>query len=141
MVLLALALLLAALVLGSTGQVLMKHGLRQLGEKPPVMVVLKSMFTNLPVFGGYVCYALSSLLYLVAVSRLDLSYAYPMVALSYVLVTIFAWRFFGETVPTLRAAGLALIIVGVVVVALSHRGHPTDSAETPPAPLTQDASR
>ncbi|HJN17170.1 MAG TPA: hypothetical protein QGH10_16815, partial [Armatimonadota bacterium] len=61
-------------------------------------------------------------------SRLDLSYAYPLVAFSYVLVTVLAWRFLGETVPTLRWAGLAIIMVGVMVFAMSHR-------QTPPKPL------
>ena len=141
MLILSLALLFVAISLGATGQILLKAGLRQLGEDVPALEVLKSIFTNAMVFGGYVCYGLSSLLYVVALSKLELSYAYPMVALSYIMVTALAWKFLDETVPTLRAAGLALIMVGVIVVALSHRSHPMDAAETPPAPLTQDASR
>jgi len=141
MLVLSLALLFVAISLGATGQILLKAGLRQLGEDVPPLEVLKSIFTNAMVFGGYVCYGLSSLLYVVALSKLELSYAYPMVALSYIMVTVLAWKLLDETVPTLRAAGLALILLGVVVVALSYRSPPLDSAETPPAPLTQDASR
>ncbi len=128
MIILALGLLMVAICLGATGQILLKAGLKQLGEKPAPLTVLASIFTNIRVFGGYFCYGTSSLLYIVALSRLDLSYAYPLVAFSYVLVTVLAWRFLGETVPTLRWAGLAIIMVGVMVFAMSHR-------QTPPKPL------
>jgi multidrug transporter EmrE-like cation transporter len=121
MVIIALALLFVAISLGAAGQILLKAGLKELGERPAPLIVLKSIVTNAKVFGGYVCYGLSSLLYVVALSRLDLSYAYPLVALSYVMVTVLAWRFLDETVPLLRWAGLAVIMAGVVVFALSYR--------------------
>jgi drug/metabolite transporter (DMT)-like permease len=117
----ALAILLLAILLGAIGQVLLKSGVSQLGRSPAPLMVVRSIFTNLLVFGGFSCYAVSSLFYLVALSRLELSYAYPMIALSYVVVTVLAWRLLGESVPLLRTAGLAIILVGVAVMALSYR--------------------
>jgi len=131
MLILALALLLVAISLGAAGQVLLKAGLRQLGEKPAPLVVLRSIVTNLRVFSGFGCYGLSSLLYIVALSRLDLSYAYPMVALSYVMVAVLAWWLLDETVPPLRVVGLGLVLLGVVVVALSHRREPPEQVSPP----------
>jgi len=119
---LALVLLLIAICLGAAGQVLIKWGLTQLGQSPSPGVVVASLFRSAYVAGGFGCYALSSILYLLAVSKLPLSYAYPMVALSYVLVTVATWRVLNESLPALRIAGLVVVMLGVLVVALSYRG-------------------
>lgn len=128
----ALVLLLVAILLGATGQIALKTGLNLLGEKPSPILVLRSILTPY-VFLGFVCYGLSSLLYLIAISRLDLTYAYPMVALSYVIVTFLSWRYLGEVVPALRVGGLAIICVGVLVVALSYRPAQDVTPAAPPA--------
>jgi len=131
--LIALALLLVAICLGAAGQVLIKTGLRALGQSPSPATVILSLFRSAYVAGGFACYAFSSILYLLALSRLALSYAYPMVALSYVLVTILAWRLLDERVPAVRIVGLAVIMLGVVIMALSYRGEPPrDAVESPP---------
>jgi len=134
-VLIALALLLVAISLGATGQILMKTGLRLLGPRPPATAVVLSVFRNVFVAGGIGCYAVSSVIYLLALSRLALSYAYPMVALSYVVVALLAWRFLDEPIPVLRAVGLAVILLGVVILALSHRGEAPRDAVQPPPPV------
>ena len=123
----AMTVLIVALSLGALGQICLKAGLKQLGPDPAVGVVLASIVRNWLVLSGFGCYGLSSLLYLVALSRLDLSYAYPMVALTYVIVTVLAWRLLGETVPIGRIMGLAIICIGVVVVAAS----PSPTRPTP----------
>lgn len=118
----AMTVLIVALCLGALGQICLKAGLRTLGPDPSVGVVLASIVRNWLVLGGFACYGISSLLYLVALSRLDLSYAYPMVALTYIIVTVLAWRLLGEVVPVARIIGLAVICVGVIVVAVSPPG-------------------
>lgn len=118
----ALTILVVAICLGAAGQVCLKAGVTTLGVNPPVGVVLASIVKNRLVFGGFACYGVSSLLYIVALSRLDLSYAYPMIALSYVIVVILAWWLLGETVPVGRVIGLAIICIGVLVVALTYAG-------------------
>ena len=129
---LALTVLIVAILLGAAGQIALKTGINQLGEKPSPLTVLRSILTRW-VFLGFVCYGLSSLLYLMALSRLDLSYAYPMVALSYVVVTFLSWKLLSEPVPLARVAGLAVICIGVIVVAFSYR-HPAEHAAAPPPP-------
>ncbi len=121
-----IAVLLFAIALGVAGQILLKMGLNRLGEKPSPVQVLKSLLTPL-IFGGFVCYGVSSLFYLQALSRMPLSYAYPMIALSYVGVVVASWKLLGEQVNALRIGGLAVIIIGVIMLALSY-GSPT----TPP---------
>lgn len=112
--------LLVAIGLGATGQVMLKSGLSQLPPDAPVTTVLLSIFRNLSVFLGFACYGLSSLIYLVALKKLPLSYAYPMVALSYVMVVALSWKLFGETVPPMRIAAVGVILAGVVILALSY---------------------
>jgi len=60
------------------------------------------------------------LIYIVALKKLPLSYAYPMVALSYVLVVGLSWKIFGDEIPPLRIGALAIILIGVVMLALSY---------------------
>lgn len=133
----ALAILVVAILLGAVGQVALKTGINQLGVRPAPLVVIQSIFTQWQVTVGFLCYGASSLLYLVALSRLELSYAYPMVALSYVIVTFLSWKLLNESVPGIRIAGLAAICVGVIIVALSYRPHAVSaSSELPPPPQT-----
>lgn len=126
--------LLLAISLGAAGQILLKAGLTQLPENSSPVQVLSSIFTNARVFFGFACYGLSSLVYLIALKRLPLSYAYPMVALSYVMVVALSWKVFGETIPPLRIAAIAIILTGVVLLALSYDSHgAAPPAGTPPA--------
>ncbi len=125
---LALGLLLVAIGLASLGQLLLKMGLKQLGSETGALEALKAIVTNVTVFGGFLCYGLSSLVYIIAIAKLPLSYAYPMVAISYVIVAALSWKLLGEAVPPLRIAGLTVIIVGVVITALSY------GSEAPPSP-------
>jgi drug/metabolite transporter (DMT)-like permease len=124
------AILLFAISLGAVGQILLKSGVTQLGERPAPLVVISSIFRNPWVFGGFLCYGISSLFYLVALSRLPLSYAYPMVAFSYVVVTVLAWWVLREHVPPLRIFALSLILAGVLVMAASYSSPPPQAAET-----------
>jgi len=134
----ALTVLIVAVLLGALGQIFLKVGINELGVRPAPLVVLRSIFTQWQVFAGFVCYGLSSLIYLIALSRLPVSYAYPMVALSYVVVTFASWKLLGEMVPTSRIAGLAFICVGVLIVALSYsKPEPASEAPAPPPPAIQ----
>jgi len=141
MLALALVLLFIAISLGASGQILMKRGLNALGERPAAGRVLRSLVSNWFVLGGFACYGVSSVLYLLALSRLDLSYAYPMVALSYVMVAVLAWRLLDEPIPPLRVAGLVLVMLGVLVLALSYADKPpTDQDDGRPALVQTEVS-
>lgn len=118
---LAVLVLLVAIGLGVAGQFALKVGLNKLGAHPSPAAVFRAVTTPY-ILGGFALYGLSSLLYLQALSRLPLSYAYPMIALSYVAVVLGAWLWFGERLNALRVSGVAVIILGVVLVAVSYAG-------------------
>lgn len=136
----AIIILLVAVCIGAVGQIALKMGINALGDKPAPLTVLRSIFTQWQVTVGFLCYGLSSLIYLIALSRLPVSYAYPMVALSYVIVTFLSWRLLHETVPLVRVAGLAVICLGVIVVALSH-GPKAQAAPGPPPAVHMQADQ
>ncbi|MEM7658142.1 MAG: hypothetical protein AAF399_18595 [Bacteroidota bacterium] len=76
---------------------------------------------NVKVIGGLVLYASGVVLWLLCLSKLDLSFAYPAATLQYFLVFLGAWALFDETIPLLRIGGLIVIAVGVVVMSLDQK--------------------
>ncbi len=121
--------LLVSVSLGAAGQLCLKYGVSLLGEGPSPLTLIKGIFTPY-VFLGFALYGISSLVYLNVLSRLDLSYAYPFVALSFVMVTVLSWHFLGESLPLLRIIGLALIMAGVFTVAASYRAEAVELARS-----------
>ncbi len=79
------------------------------------------------VWAGLALYLSSTLSWLVVLSRIDLAVAYPLGSVSYLLVNVLAVSVLHETVPPLRWVGLALIVLGILVVA--HGERRSDGAE------------
>ncbi len=67
------------------------------------------------ILSGFAAAFLASLFWILAVSRLELSHAYPFMSLSFVLVFVFAAIFFHEALPPAKIIGLGLIVAGLVV--------------------------
>jgi multidrug transporter EmrE-like cation transporter len=107
------------------GQLTMKHGISssrlvaRLGEVSSVYSYFVSAFTNPFVLTGFLLYGLSSLFWLIVLGRVQLSYAYPLVSMGYVLAVFFSWLLFKEPVGPMRFAGLAAICVGVTLLSRS----------------------
>ncbi len=64
-------------------------------------------------------YGLSVVVWVVGLSRVPVSQAYPLLSLGYVLAAVLAWLLLGESLPWLRMAGIGVIIIGVYMVARS----------------------
>ena len=71
------------------------------------------------ILGGLACYAVSVVVWIVALSRVDVSIAYPMLSIGYVVNALLASWLFGEDVNAQRWLGIGVIVVGVVLVARS----------------------
>jgi len=121
----SMILILVAVLLGVLGQLLLKMGMTQVGSLEAkgglggLVQMGVQVFSNLKVLGGFAAYGLSSLFWIVVLSKIDLSLAYPMLALNYVLVPLTAWLFLNEQVPPLRWLGIGVVILGVVVISRS----------------------
>jgi multidrug transporter EmrE-like cation transporter len=73
---------------------------------------------------GLVLFGISAIFWLVVLSRVPLSVAYPFVGISYILIVLFARIFLNEHVPTLRWIGVLVVALGIAIVGLSFRRAP-----------------
>ena len=118
------ALLMFGVVLNAVAQLLLKAGANQIGPielHAQTLSVFARDFVSAPIIGGLACYAVSVVVWIIALTRVEVSIAYPMLSIGYVLNAIAAWALFGEALTPMRWAGIAVIIVGVYLVAASGR--------------------
>jgi len=95
---------------GSLGQLLFKTG------SASISFSFASWLTNWRVILGFFLYGLSALGFIVALKHGKLSLLYPVIATSYIWVTLLAVWFLGEKVTIYHWVGIALILSGVVVI-------------------------
>jgi multidrug transporter EmrE-like cation transporter len=74
---------------------------------------------NPPIIAGLFCYAISVVVWILALARVEVSVAYPMLSVGYVLNALAAWWLFGENLSATRIAGIGIILIGVWLVARS----------------------
>jgi multidrug transporter EmrE-like cation transporter len=101
-----------AVLLGTVAQIFLKAGT----NATPVGLGLAF---EPRILAGIACYAISMVVWVLALSKTPVSIAYPMTALGFALNAALAWWLLGEAVTPLRMAGIGVIIVGVVLVARS----------------------
>ena len=73
--------------------------------------------TQLPILGGLACYGVSLVVWIIGLSRTDVTIAYPMLSLGYVVSALGAWMFLGEVIPPQRLVAIGVIVIGVVLLA------------------------
>ena len=113
--------LLTPISIGVVAQILLKMGMKQMGSfsliQKGIFFQYIKIFLNPYVFGGLVLYFLSTVFWLYLISRVPLNFAYPMLSLSYIFVTIASIMIFHETVLPINWIGIAVIMIGVALVA------------------------
>lgn len=123
MTLAAFLLLLAAIVLGTCAQLLLKAGTNAVGAFAFTLDNLVPVGTKLAleprILGGAGCYAVSLAIWIMALSRVEVSVAYPMLSIGFALNALLAWWLLGEAVTPLRMLGIGIIILGVWLIARS----------------------
>lgn len=101
------------------GQIVIKWQVMQAGEFPACgydrMYFLGTLLLNPWVASGFVAAVLAGLSWMVAMTRLQLSHAYPFVSLSFVLVLFFSWFLLNEPLTWQKVVGVALIMCGVII--------------------------
>ena len=118
------AFIITGVILNAAAQLLLKAGTNALGGA--IHLTMSNAFqtfvkvvTQLPILGGLACYALSLVVWIMGLSRTDVTIAYPMLSLGYVVAALGAWLFLGETVSPQRLLAIAVIMIGVVLLARS----------------------
>jgi drug/metabolite transporter (DMT)-like permease len=109
--------------LNAVAQLLLKAGTNAVGA---IHLTAENWFptgiklaTQLPILGGLSCYVISVLVWIVGLSRVDVTIAYPLLSLGYIINAIGAWYFLGEVMSAQRVLAIAVIIIGVALLTRS----------------------
>ncbi len=117
----SIALLIVSVCFAIAGQLTLKTAMDQIGRIGSAQVtaagstIVKAIKTP-RLWIGLSLFGISALFWLVVLSRVPLSLAYPMVGISYILIVAFARLFLGESVPPLRWVGVAIVAAGIAIV-------------------------
>ena len=113
--------ILIGVLLNAGAQLLLKAGVNAVGHfeftRANVLPVGLKIATQWPIIGGLACYVVSVAVWIIGLSRVDVSIAYPMLSLGYVVNAFAAWYLFGEVLSMQRLIGIGIILIGVVVLA------------------------
>jgi drug/metabolite transporter (DMT)-like permease len=115
-------LILISVASGVAGQTAMKIGVEQPGSEGVdrgFVGLITTIFTTPMVLLGLALYGIGALAWIVILRRMDLSHAYPFLALNFVLIALVSRFFLGETIPALRWLGIGVICMGILLVARS----------------------
>ena len=117
----ALVLVFICILAGATGQLTMKSGMSQVGAIGSLGQLLNPatlvrIFTNPLVLTGVFCYAVSLVLWLGALSTLNVSFMYPLLSLSYMITAAFAFVFLKESLSLFHWMGIAMVVGGVFLI-------------------------
>jgi multidrug transporter EmrE-like cation transporter len=106
-------------VFGICGQLLLKRGMSSMSNLNMGGSMLRRMILSPWVWAGLVVYGSGVIFWLLALSHLELSYAYPFASLSYIGIIIGSYLIFKERITALRVLGIAVIIAGVLITSQS----------------------
>ncbi|PKO83640.1 MAG: 4-amino-4-deoxy-L-arabinose transferase [Betaproteobacteria bacterium HGW-Betaproteobacteria-11] len=117
------ALILTGVLLNAAAQLLLKAGTNAVGHFEfhvgnLIPIGLKLALQPF-ILGGMACYAVSLVVWIMALSRVPVSIAYPMLSIGYVINAFIAWQWFGEALAAQKLLGIGFIVIGVVLVARS----------------------
>jgi multidrug transporter EmrE-like cation transporter len=118
-----LPLILLGVLLNAAAQLCLKQGMRQVGHfafsLSNLVPIGFKVALNPFVFAGLTCYVVSVVVWLLALSRVEVSYAYPLLSVGYIVTAFAGQLFFGEALGPMRWAGILVICLGVILVTRS----------------------
>jgi multidrug transporter EmrE-like cation transporter len=106
----SIMLVLACTLLGTLAQILMKTGMEHFKPEPIALL------TNLPLVAGYALYGINTVMLVLALREGELSLLYPIIALTYVWVTLVSYVRLHEPPNIYKNFGVMAIIAGVIVI-------------------------
>ena len=118
-----LPLILLGVLLNAFAQLSLKQGMRTIGHfafsvENILPIGAKAIF-NPFVLTGLLCYVISVIVWLMALSRVDVSYAYPLLSVGYIVTAFAGQMFFQEALGPVRWAGILIICIGVLLITRS----------------------
>jgi multidrug transporter EmrE-like cation transporter len=117
------ALLMTGVLLNAAAQLLLKAGTNAVGQfefsAQNILPVGMKLAFEPHIAGGLACYVVSVAVWIVGLSRVPVSVAYPMLSVGYIVNAVAAWYLFGESLTAQKLAGIGFIVCGVYLVARS----------------------
>ena len=117
------SLLMTGVMLNAGAQLLLKAGTNAVGvfefSRENILPIGWKLATEPHIVGGLCCYVISVVVWVMALSRVEVSIAYPLLSVGYVVNALAAWYLFGEALTPMRLIGIGVIIVGVCLVTRS----------------------
>jgi multidrug transporter EmrE-like cation transporter len=117
------SLILAGVLLNAAAQLLLKAGTNNVGHfefhLDNLLPIGMKLALQPHILGGLACYVVSVVIWIMALSRVPVSVAYPMLSIGYVINAFVAWQWFGEALAAQKLLGIGFIVIGVFLVARS----------------------
>lgn len=123
MSLVSFALILSGVLLNAAAQLLLKAGTNAVGQfeftAANIFPIGARLVLEPHIVGGVACYVVSLVVWVLGLSRTEVSIAYPMLAIGYVVNALAAWYLFEENLSAARWTGIGFIVLGVFLVVRS----------------------
>jgi multidrug transporter EmrE-like cation transporter len=120
MSLISFSLIFAGVMLNVAAQLMIKAGTNSIGyfefSRSNVLPIGVRLATEPHIIGAIACYALSVVIWILALSRVQVSIAYPLLSMGYVVNAVAAWWFFNESINPAKVVGISVIILGVIII-------------------------
>jgi multidrug transporter EmrE-like cation transporter len=116
-----IAIIVLSIFMSSTAHIFLKKGMMVYAintvKSGDIISLVWAVGTNPWVVGGMFLHVTALVVWLWALSKVDISFAYPFLALGYILVSAMAWFWLGEELSPIRILGMGIIIIGILVLA------------------------
>ncbi len=114
------ALIFTGVMLNAAAQILMKAGTNAVGHfefsAGNILPIGLKLATEWHIVTALFCYALSVIIWILALSRVPVSIAFPMLSMAYIVTAVAAWYMLGEAFSLTKVVGIGVIILGVIII-------------------------
>jgi len=113
--------ILGSVLLNALAQLLIRKGMLAVGSVGVgnLMENIVPMLSNLWLWGAMLSYAVSILMWMSVLSKVEVSYAYPFLSIGYIVAAVAGYAFFDEHLSLTRIAGIVVICIGVILISRS----------------------
>ena len=118
--LISFGLIFAGVMLNVAAQLMIKAGTNSIGyfefSRSNILPIGVRLATEPHIIGAIACYALSVVIWILALSRAQVSIVYPLLSMGYVVNMVAAWWLFNESINPAKVVGISVIILGVIII-------------------------
>ncbi len=118
--LISFALIFTGVMLNAAAQILMKAGTNSIGyfefNMANIVPIGWKLATEWHIVVALFCYALSVIIWILALSRVPVSIAFPLLSMAYIVTAVAAWYLLGEALSLTKVVGIVVIILGVIII-------------------------